>query len=84
MRFLITSIILIALIVPLLGCNRGEKVEKETLPEEILPPEPPEDLKNPETANAYLISNWADGNFDNVYLVCDTMTKETLNEAWTE
>jgi hypothetical protein len=84
MKYVITLIVLVALVVPLLGCNRGEKVEKEALPEEILPPEPPEDLKNVETAYTYLITNWADGNFGNVYLICDTATKETLNEAWAE
>jgi hypothetical protein len=83
MRFLIISIVLIAFIVPFLGCG-GEKPAEETLPEEVTPPEPPEELKEAESAFTYVMTNWVDANFENVYVACDTGTKETLDQAWVE
>lgn len=83
MKLFIISVVIIAFVVPFLGCDAEKEVE-ETLPEEVMPPETPEELKDAETAYTYLITNWADGNFYNVYLVCNTGTKETLDKAWVE
>ncbi|UCE28139.1 MAG: hypothetical protein JSW52_05165 [Candidatus Coatesbacteria bacterium] len=83
MRNLITFAALVALAIALIGCG-GEEAVDETLPEEVIPPETPGDLKDAETAYTYLMTNWADGNFENVYLACDAGTKETLNLAWDE
>jgi|GEM_PF-1953335 len=84
MRNLITFVALVVLAMAFIGCGGGEKTAEETLPEEVIPPEPPEDLKDAEAAYTYLITNWADGDFEDVYLACDAGTKETLDLAWTE
>jgi len=54
------------------------------VPEEVMPPSPPDDLKEAGPAFTYLMTNWADGDFEDVYLACDAGTKKTLDLAWTE
>ncbi len=86
MRYTIVTTIIFALALTfaLLGCeNAGENGDVEIVKIADNPPlEPPEEMKNAETAYTFLVENWVEDNYSNVFFALDAESKDYIGMAW--
>lgn len=86
MRYTIVTTIIFALALTfaLLGCENGGKTEEVEIVKiaDKPAPEPPEEMKDAETAYTFLMENWVEDNYSNVFFALDAESKDYIGMAW--
>ncbi|MCP4231471.1 MAG: hypothetical protein GY771_15165 [bacterium] len=86
MRYAITTLSILVLFFSfaLFGCEQGKNADEVELAKiaNNPPPEPPDEMKDAETAYSFLMENWVEGNYANVYFALDGESKDYIGMAW--